>query len=216
MGKGSATRNRILDITEAAVLEKGFGATSIDEVIAEAGLTKSGFFYHFPDKNTLARALLMRYLKRDTEMQDEIFDRARELVSDPLHAFLAGLKMLAELLEDLPNGHPGCIVATLCYQDRLFDGTVRDLNRRGVLSWRKRFRGWLDEIAEVHPLRPGINLDDMADMVSAVADGGLVLGRALGEPKLVAQQIMLYRRFVELAFEPEPVAARAPLRAASA
>jgi TetR/AcrR family transcriptional repressor of nem operon len=206
----------ILYITEAAVLEKGFSATSIDEVIAEAGLTKSGFFYHFPDKNTLACALLMRYLKHDTEMQDEIFDRARELVSDPLHAFLAGLKMLAELLEDLPNGHPGCIVATLCYQDRLFDGTVRDLNRRGVLSWRKRFRGWLDEISEVHAPRPGINLDDMADMVSAVADGGLVLGRALGEPKLVAQQIMLYRRFVELAFEPEPVAARAPMRAANA
>ena len=75
MGKGSATRNRILDVTEAAVLEKGFSATSIDEVIAEAELTKSGFFYHFPDKNTLARALLMRYLKCDTEMQDEIFDR---------------------------------------------------------------------------------------------------------------------------------------------
>ena len=107
-------------------------------------------------------------------------------------------------------------MATLCYQDRLFGGTVRDLNRRGVLSWRKRFRSWLDEISEVHAPRPGINLDDMADMVSAVADGGLVLGRALGEPKLVAQQIMLYRRFVELAFEPEPVAARAPMRAASA
>ena len=37
------------------MLAKGFGATSIEEVIAEAGLTKSGFFYHFKDKNALAR-----------------------------------------------------------------------------------------------------------------------------------------------------------------
>lgn len=127
MGKGAATRNRILDIAEAAVLEKGFSATSIDEVIAEAGLTKSGFFYHFPDKNALTYALLLRFIKRDTKMQDEIFGRASELVGDPLYAFLAGLKMLAETVEDLPDGHPGCLVAACCYQERLFDAPVRAL-----------------------------------------------------------------------------------------
>ena len=37
MGKGEATRERILTIAEAAVLEKGFGATSIDEVIGKPG-----------------------------------------------------------------------------------------------------------------------------------------------------------------------------------
>ena len=30
MGKGEATRERILEIAEAAVLAKGFGATSIE------------------------------------------------------------------------------------------------------------------------------------------------------------------------------------------
>ena len=54
MGKGQATRERILDIAEASVLVKGFGATSIEEIIAEAGITKSGFFYHFKDKSELA------------------------------------------------------------------------------------------------------------------------------------------------------------------
>lgn len=216
MGKGSETRSRILDIAEAAVLEKGFGATSIEELIAEAGLTKSGFFYHFPDKNALARALLSRFIKRDNELQDRIFSRARELVGDPLFAFLAGLKMLAEVVEDLPNGHPGCLVATACYQERLFDGTVRELNRRAVKGWRRRFRAWLDEIARIHPPREGIDLDAMADMVSAVVDGGIVIARALDEPKVVAQQIMLFRSFVELAFRPETAPAPSPLPAASA
>ena len=58
MRKGAATRERILEIAEAAVLAKGFGATSIDEVIVEAGITKSGFFYHFRDKNELAREMV--------------------------------------------------------------------------------------------------------------------------------------------------------------
>ena len=53
--KGSDTRERILEVAQAAVLEKGFAATSIEEVIAAVGITKSGFFYHFKDKNELAR-----------------------------------------------------------------------------------------------------------------------------------------------------------------
>ena len=47
--KGSDTRERILEVAEAAVLEKGFAGTSIEEVIAAVGINKSGFFYHFKD-----------------------------------------------------------------------------------------------------------------------------------------------------------------------
>ena len=35
-------------------------------------------------------------------------------------------------IEDMPNGHPGCVVATAAYQDRLFDRDVREANRRAV------------------------------------------------------------------------------------
>ena len=41
--KGSDTKERILDVAEAAVLEKGFAATSIEELIAAVDITKSGF-----------------------------------------------------------------------------------------------------------------------------------------------------------------------------
>ena len=62
MGKSQNKREQILEIAERAVLAKGFGATSIEEIIAEAGITKSGFFYHFKDKNELALALINRYI----------------------------------------------------------------------------------------------------------------------------------------------------------
>jgi AcrR family transcriptional regulator len=94
MGKGEATRERILEIAEAAVLTKGFGATSIEEVIAEAGLTKSGFFYHFKDKNALAREMVRRYVATNDRLFDEIFARGNQLSDDPLQAFLISLKLL--------------------------------------------------------------------------------------------------------------------------
>ena len=149
--KGSETRDQILNFAEASVLEKGFGATSIEELISAVGITKSGFFYHFKDKSALAKAMLQRYLDEEEVLFDDIFKRAEELNEDPLHGYLVGLKMLAELLDDLPQTHPGCLIASFCYQEQLFNREIRDMTREGVLSWRKRFRGHLEKIAERYP-----------------------------------------------------------------
>ena len=42
--KRGETRERILDLTESAVLEKSFANTSLEEIIAAAGMSKNGFF----------------------------------------------------------------------------------------------------------------------------------------------------------------------------
>jgi AcrR family transcriptional regulator len=110
--KGQETRARILDVAQESVLAKGFDATSIEEIVAGAEITRSGFFYHFPDKNALARAMIERYLEEDRVVLGGIFARAAELSDDPLHGFLIALKLLSETMADLPNGHPGCASLT--------------------------------------------------------------------------------------------------------
>ncbi|WP_372424593.1 TetR/AcrR family transcriptional regulator [Salinarimonas chemoclinalis] len=202
MRKGEETRRRVLDEAETLVLEKGFAATSIDELIAATGLTKSGFFYHFKDKNELARALIERYVEADEKIYDEVFSRARELADDPLQSFLVGLKLLAELMADMPKGHPGCLVAVSCYGERLFDRQVRDLNREAALIWRRRFRAMLGEIAEIYPPREPVDLDDLADFVSAVLEGGIVLSKALQEPSALSRQILTLRGTIRALFAP--------------
>jgi hypothetical protein len=98
------TRQQILDAAQAAVLAKGFSGTSIDELIAAVGISKSGFFYHFRDKTQLAMALLERYVEEDGQIFDRVFAEADDLSEDPLHSFLIGLKMLAKIFEDCRAG----------------------------------------------------------------------------------------------------------------
>lgn len=202
MARGSETRARIMDIAQEAVLSKGFDATSIEEIVAAANITKGGFFYHFPDKNALAKALIDRHIEVEDELFDDVFSRARELSDDPLQAALIGLKLLAELIDDMPNGHPGCIVATAVYQDRLFNADVREANRRAVEGWRRRFREMIDGIVAVYPPNDDVDLDHLADLVSGVIEGGLVVAKALEEPRATAQQVMMLRSYFKLLFAP--------------
>jgi AcrR family transcriptional regulator len=195
------TRERILGAAQDAVLEKGFGATSIDELIAAVGITKSGFFYHFRDKSDLAKALLERYVDDENRILDELFSRAEELHDDPLHQFLIALKLLAELMEDLPNGHPGCMVASVCYQEQLFNRDVVELNATAVRGWRRRFRQKLDTIAEEYPPQIQVDLDALADMASGLVDGGIILSKVLRDRRLLPKQVLLYREFIRAIFQ---------------
>lgn len=207
MGKGAETRGRILDIAQLSVLEKGFGATSIDEIIAEAGITKSGFFYHFKDKNELAREMVRRYIDENEEVFDGIFNRGKELSDDPLQAFLIGLKLLAETLADAQQQHPGCLISSVCYQERLFDHDVVELMKELTLLWNKRFRAHLDEIAAVYPPQSSVDLDDLSRSLCCMVDGGIIMARIMGDSAYLERQVMTFRSFVRMVFSPAASAA---------
>jgi len=200
--KTSDTRERLLELAESAVLAKGFAATSIDELIAAAGISKSGFFYHFKDKGELAKGLLLRYLAQDHAVLENIFRRGDELNEDPLQGFLVGLKLFAEMLADLPEAHPGCLAASFAYQDQLFNDEVRKLNADGMLAWRNRFGERLHLIAERYPPVYPVDLDALADTACTLVEGGLILGRVLQDATIVPRQVLLFRDFVRVIFTP--------------
>ncbi len=196
------TRDRILETAEEAVLAKGFAATSIEEIIAAVGITKSGFFYHFKEKRDLAKALLERYLAQDRAVLDELFRRGDELNDDPLHGFLVGLKLFAEMMASLPEAHPGCLGASFTYQDQLFNQDIRRLNAEGLLAWRARFRERLEIIAKRYPPRTEVDLEALADMAATLVEGGIILGRALQDATILPKQVMVYRELIRALFLP--------------
>jgi TetR/AcrR family transcriptional repressor of nem operon len=202
LSKGERTRKAILDITYQSVIRKGFAATSIEELVEAAGITKSGFFYHFRDKNDLARALIERYSDESDAFIDGLIARARDLSDDPLQAYLIFLKLFAESMAEDFADMPGCLVAIITFQDQAFDRVVSKMNSEGVFAWRERFLGWLEEIAAVYPPRVPVDLGALADNALMYAYGGAMLSKAMEQPTLVARQILLYRETVRVMFSP--------------
>jgi len=198
--KGERTRERILDLAQESVIRKGFAATSIEELVEAAGITKSGFFYHFRDKTDLARQLIERYTDHNAEFLDGLIARARELSDDPLHAFLIFLKLYSEAMSDLADSHPGCMVSTVIFQDQGWDRETRRLTAESVLAWRSRFLGWLEEIAQAYPPSGRLELADLADSILAFTYGGMTLSKALGDTAVIGRQALMFRETVRAYF----------------
>jgi TetR/AcrR family transcriptional regulator, transcriptional repressor for nem operon len=200
LSKGERTRERIMDVAYSAIVEKGFAATSIEELVEAAGITKSGFFYHFKDKNDLARQLFARFLADDEAIIDTLEQRARELSEDPLQSFLIFLNLYAQLMDDMEGLHPGCMVVTVTYQERLFDQGVCQMNVNYLHRMRARFARWLEEVATVHPPKVEVDLEALADALTTIVEGAIVMSKALRDESLMGKQTRLFRNHVKLLF----------------
>ena len=198
--KGEATKDRLLDIAERYILQNGFAATSIEDLIKEAGITKGGFFYHFDGKNALAYALMQRYRERDAFLFSGLFKRAEELTDDPLQQMLVFVKLLAEMMSDLEGLHPGCLVASFTYESHQVNEEVRQITADSVMDWRRLFREQLEKIDARYTANSDTSCDDLADMLSTIIEGGIIVSRALNDPSILVKQLLEYRSYIKLLY----------------
>jgi AcrR family transcriptional regulator len=74
-------RGRILDEARTLFLERGFAATSMQEIADAVGMTKPALYYHFKDKQELLLAVLGREMEDGHEAFRESLSRHGELES---------------------------------------------------------------------------------------------------------------------------------------
>lgn len=198
--RGEDRREKILQVAEAIILRKGFSATSIEDILEHAHITKGGFFYHFPGKAELARALVERYLEEDARLFRGLAERAEALTEDPLQRLLLFLNLLAETMENLDDVHPGCLVASFTYEAQQLDDAVKALITQGMLRWRAFFRYQLARAAESYSPCQDVSLDELADLLSSIIEGGIILSQVFSDKMVLVQLIRQYRSYVRLLF----------------
>jgi AcrR family transcriptional regulator len=61
------TRDKILDAAEALYMRKSFSETSLNDIVAESGLSKGALYNHFDSKEKLIVAVYDRFIERTLE-----------------------------------------------------------------------------------------------------------------------------------------------------
>jgi AcrR family transcriptional regulator len=85
--QAEATRSLLIDVARANFTEHGYGATSIDAIIEQAGVARGALYHHFSGKEALFRAV---YETVEAEVVTRVMDAAASQ-SSPWEAVRAGL-----------------------------------------------------------------------------------------------------------------------------
>jgi AcrR family transcriptional regulator len=114
--RGGETRRRILDVAAQAFADRGYAGTSLSDVLKASGVTKGGFYFHFPSKEALAVATLrykqeqwagtvMAAVLRHPRAVDQLDAMVEALCT--LHEQDDSCRVINRLCTELGDEHPG-------------------------------------------------------------------------------------------------------------
>lgn len=194
---GTVNRERILDAAEYLVIENGFAATSIDQVIKAAGTSKGAFFHHFDSKLDLARSLTERYVAADIGHLRAAL-QATASVADPAERVVAFVRYFEDAAEDLMSAQSNCLyVAVLTEQQLVSNGTADQINQ-AIEVWRKEIADLLVAASTTRDLDLG-DIDALADHMFVTFEGAFLLCRSTGSPEHMRAQLRVLRHLLSSA-----------------
>jgi TetR/AcrR family transcriptional repressor of nem operon len=189
-------RGKLLEAAFSIIRQKGYAATSVDELCASASVTKGAFFHHFPSKNSLAVAAVNHW----TEMTAASFAAAPyHGFDDPLDRVLGYLDFRkAALRGDVAEFT--CLAGTMVQEVYETHPDIRDACDASIGSHAARVESDIADAIKRYQIRAPWTAESLALHTQAVLQGAFILAKAKGNAAVVEASIDHLRRYVELLF----------------
>jgi TetR/AcrR family transcriptional regulator, transcriptional repressor for nem operon len=190
-------REKLLQASFVLIREKGYSATSVDELCALAGVTKGAFFHHFPSKDALAVAAADRW----SELSKDLFEAAPyHEFSDPLDRLLGYLDFRKTML----NGDVAefsCLAGTMVQEVYRTHGEIRAACESSLSGQAASLEDDITEAMSLYRVDADWSAQSLALYTQAVLQGAFILAKAKGEPDVAVSSIDHLRRYFELLFK---------------
>ncbi|MGN6517388.1 MAG: TetR/AcrR family transcriptional regulator [Rhizomicrobium sp.] len=193
---GSGVRLKLLDAAASVIRKKGYSATTVDDLCAEAGVTKGAFFHHFPSKDSMAVAAAEHW----TEVSDAYFSAAPyNRHDDPLDRVLGYVEFRKAHLRGAVAEF-SCLVGTMVQE---VYGTHPEIRRACDDSISDQVAKLESDIAEAmkkYRIRARWTAKSLALHVHAVLQGAFILAKAKGSASAAEASVDHLHRYIELLF----------------
>ena len=193
----SPTKVKLLDAAQELMLAKGYTATSVEEVCQAAGLTKGSFFHYFEGKEQLGREVAQRF----ADSMQQLFESAPfHQEKDPLDRVFGRVDFLIELSHRPRHGSPGCLLGTFAQELSATHPTIRSVCADCFDAVSRSFKQDLEEAKAKYAPRARWSPQSLADHLTAVAQGAMILAKARQDSTVMAESLTHFREYLKGVF----------------
>ncbi|API59053.1 TetR family transcriptional regulator [Tardibacter chloracetimidivorans] len=198
--KSGNARIRLLDVALRVIREKGYHATTVDELCAAAGVTKGAFFHHFKSKEDVA----VQAARHWSEVTGALFASAPyHRHRDPLDRVMAYLDFRRELVAG-EVAEFTCLVGTMAQETFLTNPAIRDACFESISGHAETLEADLAEAIEARGLATEMDAKSLALHTQAVLQGAFILAKGKDDAAIAIDSIAHLRRYFELLFNTRP------------
>jgi TetR/AcrR family transcriptional regulator, transcriptional repressor for nem operon len=166
-----AARERIVHAAMSLFARKGYGSTSVADILQEAGANAGSLYHVFPGKQDVLLAVLDAYRHG---LQPMLLEPAWEGVADPIERVFALLDRYRELLIASDCTY-GCPIGSIALELHEPDPPVRALLAANFDGWISGIEGCL--VAAGDRLPADVDRRALARFVLTTMEGGVMLSR---------------------------------------
>ena len=168
--RGAATRSRIVDAAADLIYERGVDRTSLDEVMATSGVSKSQLYHYFADKDALVLEVIARQTERVLDAQQPHLEAL-----DSLPALRAWRDAIVRL-NKAAHGK-GCPLGTLASELANESEPARKRLAGSFAMWRGHIEQGLTKMHECGELAASADPHELALALLSAVQGGLLLAK---------------------------------------
>ena len=191
MGAATSTRDKIVEAATELFWLKGYGSTSISDILSRSQVNSGSLYHFFPGKQDLLLAVLDRYRDGIGPM---LLEPAWAGIEDPIEKIFALLGRYRELIV-LSDCHYGCPIGSLALELHEPDPVVRERIAANFDGWVSAVRGRLEEAANRFPA--GSDFPSMAEFVLTVMEGGVMQARTYRDVGYFDRAVEQLRAYLE-------------------
>ena len=168
---GRDTRGRIIQAAMELFWLKGYGSTSIADILSRSQVNSGSLYHYFPGKQDLLVAVLESYRDGIGPM---LLEPAWGGVADPVERVFALLAKYRSLIVETDCSY-GCPIGSLALELHEADPAVRRLLAENFEAWVGAVAGCLEEARDRFP--PGTDMRALAELTLTVMEGGVMQAR---------------------------------------
>lgn len=192
-----SARSKLIDAAHKVVRRQGYTATTVDQICAEAGVSKGAFFHHFSSKEALAEAAAEGWTERADELIFTLPPWTR--IEDPLERILAHINFRAALM-DGPAESFTCFVGTIVQESFASSDVLRAACDDSLTAYSERFAADIEEAIDQYGIKDGVTPISLAYHVQAVLQGAFILAKAKADPGIAQDSAAHLKRYVSQLF----------------
>ncbi|RBP17702.1 TetR family transcriptional regulator [Roseiarcus fermentans] len=195
-----ASGEKLLDAAVHVIRSKGYSAARVEDICAEAGLTKGAFFHHFPSKEACAVAAAGHF----AAMADALFDAAPYAgLADPRARVLGYVDFRKAILRgDLAQFT--CLLGTMVQEAYDTHPGLRAACDRYIAAHAERLEEDLAEAKRRHAPDADWTPKSAALFSQAVLQGAFVLAKAQHGSQVAADCLDHLKRYFETLLPERP------------
>ncbi len=187
--KRTDKRDKLIQVGKQIIVQQGFNAASLNEILTAAGVPKGSVYYYFSSKDDFGLAIIDDFARKYQNKFELILQDASVTHLKRLHNYFAS--GIADMRQC--DCSEGCLMGNLAQELSAQNELFRDRLSQIFLDWEEAFAGCLDSAIQMGEIPKEQDVSTLAQFILAGWQGAILQAK-------VSKSVVPMETFVQFLF----------------